>query len=156
MLDRTTCYENLEQPQKRGHATEAIIRAAFAVRDVPVLVPTSEKVPYDLVVEVGGQFHRIQCKTAYRKSEGTVAFETVVTRRRGDGYEREGYDGRAEYFAVYDPVNDNRYLIPVSDAANGTMEIRFREPKTGQRAGINWAEEYLLEERLEALRWPPS
>ena len=154
MLDRTTCYENLEQPQKRGHATEAIVRTAFALRDIPVLVPTSDDEPYDLVVEVGGRFHRIQCKTAYRKSEGTVAFETVVTRRRGDGSDREGYHGRAEYFAVYDPVNDNRYLVPVSDAANGKMEIRFREPENGRRVGINWAEEYLLEERLPDLRQP--
>ena len=135
MLDRTTCYENLEQPQKRGHATEAIIRTAFALRDIPVLVPASDDEPYDLVVEVGGRFHRIQCKTAYRKSEG--------------------YDGRAEYFAVYDPVNDNRYLIPVSDAATGKMEIRFREPKNGQRVGSNWAGDYLLRKRLEDLRRPP-
>ncbi|NUC73641.1 hypothetical protein HTZ84_15235 [Haloterrigena sp. SYSU A558-1] len=152
MSDRTTCYENLEQPQKRGRATEAIVRAAFAVRDIPVLVPTADE-PYDLVVEVGGQFHRIQCKTAYRKSEGTVAFGTIAT-RRGDDYGREDYRGRAEYFAVYDPVTDNRYLVPVSDAADGKMEIRFREPNNGRRAGINWAEDYLLEERLADLRRP--
>jgi hypothetical protein len=87
-----------------------------------------------------------------RKSEGTVAFETISTRRRSNGYDRRGYDGRAEYFAVYDPVNDNRYLVPVSEAATGKMEIRFREPKNGQRRGINWADDYLLDERLEELR----
>ena len=155
MLDRTTCYENLEQPQKRERATEAIIRAAFAVRDIPVLIPTDDE-SYDLVADVGGRFHRIRCETAYRKREGTVVFETAGVQRRGNWDGPEGQNGRPEYFAVYDPVNDNRYLIPVSDATTGTMEIRFREPKNGQRAGINWAEEYLLEERLEALRWPPS
>ncbi|WP_440771945.1 group I intron-associated PD-(D/E)XK endonuclease [Natronorubrum sp. DTA28] len=155
MLDRSTRYEHLEEPQKRGRATEAIVQAAFAVCDVPVLVPTADDEPYDLVVEVGGRFHRIQCKTAYRKSEGTVAFETVSRiRRRRDGYDRRGDDGRAEYFAVYDPVNDNRYLIPVTEATSGTMEIRFRAPKNGQRDGINWAEEYLFDERLEDLRRP--
>lgn len=154
MLDRATCYENLEEPQKRGQATEAIIQSAFVLRDIPVLVPTYDDEPYDLVVEVGGRFHRIQCETAYRKSAETVAFETVSTRRRRDGYDRRGYDGRTEYFAVYDPVNDNRYLIPVSEAPSGTMEIRFREPKTGQRTGIDWAEEYLLDERLEDLHRP--
>lgn len=154
MSDRPACYEELEEPQKRGQATEAILQAAFVVRDVPVLVPTYDNEPYDLVIEVGGRFHRIQCKTAYRKSDGTVAFETVSTRRRRDGYDRRGYDDRAEYFAVYDPINDNRYLIPVSEAATGKMEIRFREPKNGQCVGINWDEEYLLEERLETLRNP--
>ncbi|SDK44911.1 group I intron-associated PD-(D/E)XK endonuclease [Natronorubrum texcoconense] len=154
MLDRSTRYENLEEPQKRGQATEAIVRAAFAVCDVPVLVPAADDEPYDLVVEVGGRFHRIQCKTAYRKTAGTVAFETVCTRQRRERYDRRGADGRAEYFAVYDPINDNRYLIPVSDAASGTMEIRFRAPKNGQRDGLNWAEEYLFDERLEDLRRP--
>lgn len=95
MTDRTSRYEDLQQPQKRGQATEAIIRSAFVVRDVPVLVPAYDNESYDLIVEVGGQFHRIQCKTAYRKSEGTVAFETVSTRRRGEGYDRKSYDGRA-------------------------------------------------------------
>ncbi|ELY56626.1 group I intron-associated PD-(D/E)XK endonuclease [Natronolimnohabitans innermongolicus] len=156
MLDRTTCYENLEQPQKRGHATEELLRAAFALRDIPVLVPTSGNEPYDLVVDVGGRFHRIQCKTAYRKTAGTVAFETVGTRRRGDGYDRAGSDGRVEYFAVYDPLNDNQYLVPVADAANGKMEIRFRKPENDRRAGINSADDYLLEERLDDLRQPRS
>ncbi len=107
-----------------------------------------------MVVEVGGRFHRIQCKTAYRKSEGTVAFETVGTRQRRDGYDRRGYDDRAEYFAVYDPINDNRYLVPVSDAASGKIELRFREPKNGQQIGINWCGDYLLDDRLEELQQP--
>ncbi|WP_440766892.1 group I intron-associated PD-(D/E)XK endonuclease [Natronorubrum sp. DTA7] len=154
MLDRSTRYEHLEEPQKRGRATEAIVRAAFAVCDVPVLVPASDDEPYDLVAEVGGRFYRIQCKTAYRKTAGTVAFETASTRQRRERYDRRGDDGRAEYFAVYDPINDNRYLIPVADAASGTMEIRFRAPKNGQRDGINWAEEYLFDERLEDLHRP--
>ena len=151
MLDRTTQYENLEQPQKRGQATEAIIRAAFALRDIPVLIPTSDE-SYDLVVEVGGQFHRIRCETAYRRSENTVAFDAVGTRPRGNGYDREEYDGRAEYFAVYDPVNDNRYLNPASEIANGTMEIRFRDSTDGHRVGIDRAEAYLLDDRLDDLR----
>lgn len=155
MLDRTTCYENLEQPQKRGQATRALIRAAFALRDIPVLIPTDDE-PYDLVVEVGGRFHRVQCETAYRKREGTVAFETRGTRHRNDWGDPEEADGRAEHFAVYDPVNDNRYLIPVSDAPNGTMELRFREPTSGRPDRSERVEKYLLDERLEALRWPPS
>ncbi|WP_247003820.1 group I intron-associated PD-(D/E)XK endonuclease [Halosolutus gelatinilyticus] len=154
MPDRTACYEDLEQPQKRGQATEAIVQSAFAVRDVPVLVPTYDTEPYDLVVEVGGRLHRIQCKTAYRKNEGAVAFETVSTRRRGSGSDRTEYDGCAEYFAVYDPINDDEYLVPVSDAATETMALRFRTPKTEQRAGINWCEEYLLDDRLDDLRRP--
>ncbi|ELY47691.1 group I intron-associated PD-(D/E)XK endonuclease [Natronorubrum sulfidifaciens] len=152
MLDRTTCYENLEEPQKRGHATEAIIQSAFVLRDVPVLVPTYGTDAYDLVVEVGGQFHRLECKTAYRSGAGTVAFETVSNHHRRDDYGGCGYNGRAAYFAVYDPVNDNRYLIPVSEGTGERMELRFRETAADGTPTIDRAEEYLLDDRLEDLR----
>ncbi|SIS11560.1 group I intron-associated PD-(D/E)XK endonuclease [Natronorubrum thiooxidans] len=154
MVDRTACYEELQEPQKRGQATEAIIQSAFVLRDIPVLVPTYSTEPYDLVVEVGGRFYRIECKTAYRKREGTVAFETVSSQPARDGSDRCGYDGPAAYFAVYDPINDNRYLIPVSESTRDTMELRFRESTTDHRVGIDRAGEYLLDNRLEELRRP--
>ncbi|MHC3439208.1 group I intron-associated PD-(D/E)XK endonuclease [Natrialbaceae archaeon A-gly3] len=152
MLDRSACYDRLKEPQKRGQATESIIQTAFHLHDVPVLLPAYDNEPYDLVVEIGGRYIRVQCKTAYPKSEGTVAFETVSTRRRHDGYDRRSYDGDAELFAVSDPINDYRYLVDVDDAAASKMEIRFQKPKNGQRVGINWYEEYLFETRLEELR----
>ncbi|QFU81851.1 group I intron-associated PD-(D/E)XK endonuclease [Natronorubrum aibiense] len=152
MLDRTTCYENLEEPQKRGQATEAIIQSAFVLRDVPVLVPTYGTDAYDLVVEVGGRFHRLECKTAYRSSESTVAFETVSSCHRRDDYGQRGYSGRAAYFAVYDPVNDNRYLIPVSEVTGDMMELRFRASAASHRTGLDRVEEYLLGDQLEDLR----
>ena len=150
MIDHVERYESLAQPQKRGCATEAILTAAFAVYDLPTLVPTADTQPYDLVVEIAGRFCRIRCKTAYRASPGTVAFETLATRSPGDGYQRRT-DDRSEFFAVYDPLNDYRYLVPVADAPGGRMEIRTRETKTDERVGVNWYEEYLLGQQLERL-----
>lgn len=152
MIDRTACYDALDEPQKRGEATESILKTAFHLHDVPVLVPEYDDEPYHILAEIAGRFLRIQCKTAYRKSEGTVAFETISTRRRRDGYDRRGYEGQAEQFAVFDPINDRRYLIPIEDAADGKMELRFREPRNGQRVGINWAEEFLFQSRLDQLK----
>lgn len=154
MRDRTACYEDLEQPQKRGQATEAIVQAAFALRDVPVLVPTYSDEPYDLVVEVGGRLHRIQCRTAYRKTESTVAFETAGARRRACERGQPGAGRQAEYIAVYDPGSDARYLVPVAAVTGREMELRVREPTDDARTGIDWASEYLLEDRLAELRRP--
>jgi hypothetical protein len=56
-------FEALDEPQKRGDAAEAIIKAAFLVRDIPDLVPENDNEPYDIVVEIDGTFHRVQCKT---------------------------------------------------------------------------------------------
>jgi len=53
--------------------------------------------------------------------------------------------------AVYNPVLDESYLVPVSEAAAGKMEIRFREPGNGQTTGVNWHEDFLLDSRIEGL-----
>jgi len=51
---------------KRGQATEALLKAEFLIRDVPVRVPEYDNDPYDFVVEVDCAFYGIQAKTAYR------------------------------------------------------------------------------------------
>jgi len=149
MTGLATNFEELSQPQERGQATEAIIKAAFLVRGVPVLLPEYDNEPYDFVIELDGSFYKLQAKTAYQHSEGTVRFETVSTRVRSDGYERDGYAGQIDYFVVYDAGRSAVYLIPIEEAAKGKMEIRFKEPANGQESGINWYEDYLLDEQLD-------
>lgn len=150
MANRQGAFTDLDEPQKRGQASEAIIKSELVVRDIPVLVPAYDNEPYDLVAEVGDEFYRVQCKTAYGGPD-TVEFETVSTRARSDGYQRQGYQGAADLFAVYNPTADHIYLVPVEEAATGKMEIRLTEPGNNQSAGINWYEEHLLETRLETL-----
>jgi len=47
-----------------GDTTEAIILAEFLKAGFPVLIPFGENHRYDLVIEAGGRFLRVQCKTA--------------------------------------------------------------------------------------------
>ncbi|WP_254829488.1 group I intron-associated PD-(D/E)XK endonuclease [Haloglomus salinum] len=150
MSDETNRFNRLDEPQKRGQASEAIIKAELVVRDVPVLVPEYDNEPYDLAIEVDGEFYRLQCKTAYGGPD-TVQFETVSTRRTASGYERRAYHGDSDLFAVYNPVVDDVYLVPVEDAAAGKMEIRLTPPANNQSVGINWHEEYLIDARLDNL-----
>lgn len=150
MAGRSTRFASLEEPQKRGQATEAILRSELLVRDLPVLIPEYDNEPCDFVVEVDGAFYKIQAKTAYRNSESTVCFETVSTRTRSEGYDRTDYRGKIDYFAVYNPVLDEAYLVKVEQAAKGKMEIRFREAKNGQRTGIKWHADYLIDTVLDS------
>jgi len=82
-------YERLAETQKRGQATEAVIKAEFVLRDIPVLIPEYDNEPYDFVVELNDDFLKIQAKTAYKHGTGKVRFETVSTRVRSKGYERD-------------------------------------------------------------------
>ena len=103
------------------------------------------------MIEVDGDFFRIQAKTGRETDSGTIQFETVSTKARSDGYVRDDYEGDIDFFAVYAPSLEEVYLVPIREAAKGKMEIRFEEPGNNQRVGVNWHEDYLLEGVLESL-----
>ena len=145
-------FEELTEPQRRGDATEAIVRMAFVVRGVTVLEPVGDNEPYDIVVDRNGEFSRIQVKTAYDgPNGGSVRFETRTTRVKSSGYEPGRYDGRIEFFAVFSPETGDIYLVPVEDAQKDAMTIRYRTAKNNNTSQINWHADYLLDEPLHLL-----
>jgi hypothetical protein len=151
MTGHASRYERLGEPHLRGQATEAVVKAAFLVRGIPVLVPEYDNEPYDLVVEYEGQFLRLQAKTGYDTGDGTITFETVSTRSRSEGYDRRGYEGAIDYFVVYSPTRETTYLVGIDDASRGKMQLRYQPPANNQRKGINWHTEYTLDTVLEQL-----
>lgn len=153
MPDYSAAYERLEEPQKRGQATEALLKAAFVVRDVPVLVPEYDNEPYDFVVQIEDDWYRIQAKTAYAgQNSGTVRFETRSTRVTAEGYERDEYDGDIDHFAVYNPHYDEIYLIACDDVPTDCMTIRCRPSERGSPDRVNWHEEFRLDKVLQNIR----
>ena len=141
-------FQSLSEPQKKGDAAEAILKAEFLSRGVPVLSPESDNLSYDFVIEVDAELLRIQCKTAFSNDEGKVRFETRSTRVKSHGYEREGYNEKIDYFAVYNPIIGESYLVPLGDAPETGMEIRYQKTKNGQTARVNWHEDYLIDTQL--------
>ena len=142
-------FSDLSEPQLKGQATEAIVKSEFVVRGYSLLEPAYDNEPYDFVIEADDKFLRIQAKTARETATGTIQFETVSTKARSDGYVRDDYTGKIDFFAVFAPTLEEVYLVSIEDAAKGKMEIRFEEPANNQWAGINWHEDYLLDTVLE-------
>ena len=117
-----------------------------------MLLPQHDNAPYDLVIDIGGEFYPIQIKTAYTgTNNGAFPFETRTTRVKSAGYEREGYVGKIDLFAVYSPKTGDVYLIEIEDAPENTMTIRYEAPSNGNRKGINWHADYLLDSVLPCL-----
>ncbi|SMO39528.1 group I intron-associated PD-(D/E)XK endonuclease [Halorubrum cibi] len=131
-MSRYEQYDRLGEPQKRGQATEAIVKAELIARDVSVLTPAYDNEPYDLAIEIDGAFYRVQAKTAFEATtDGAVRFRTRSVRTKGSGYEREGYDGKIDYFAVYAPTREETYLVPIEEAGETQMTIRYRPAGNG-------------------------
>ncbi|WP_280587031.1 group I intron-associated PD-(D/E)XK endonuclease [Halorubrum sp. Boch-26] len=124
---------------------------------ISVLSPEYDNEPYDLVVEIKGNFYRIQIKTAFEATtDGAVRFRTRSTRTKSSGYEREGYEGSVDFLAVYAPVCDETYLIPIKDASKTQMTIRYEQSKNNNIKNVNWHEDYLFHEILPSLGSNPT
>lgn len=130
-----------------GDRTEAIVLAHLLRSYETVLIPFGNGRRYDLVVDDGGRFLRVQCKTgSYR--DGTIVFNTASSQYQGGGGRsyrgRRSYRGEVDYFAVYCPPLDRTYLVPVEDVGASHGCLRVDAPKNQQQKAIRWANDYEL------------
>lgn len=136
----------------RGNAAEARILAEFVCRGFDVLTPFGGGQPYDLAVDMGGHFLRVQCKTVWLVGRGCLAFNCRST---DHGRGRVPYDGLADLFAVHLPAMDAIYLIPVGAVPGHLGRLRLEPAKNNQRRGVRFAADFEIErwtaEKLRAL-----
>jgi hypothetical protein len=136
----------------RGNAAEAQILSEFVCKGFNVLTPFGGGQPYDLAVDLGDGFLRVQCKTAWLVARGCLAFHCRAT---DHGRGRVPYDGLADLFAVYLPPTDGIYLIPVRAVPGHVGRMRLEPAKNNQRRGVRFAADFEIErwseEKLRAL-----
>lgn len=107
-----------------GDVSTAKILAALVAAGETVLLPFSAASRYDLVLDRGAHFYRVQCKTS-RLKDGYLVFRTSsVHKSRGKIVQRT-YSTDVDFFGVYCPELDRVYLIPIDDVPN-IATIRFR------------------------------
>ena len=85
-----------------GTTTEGMILAALLRAGKTVLIPFGDQPDYDLVMEDGGCFFRIQCKTG-RLRNGSVQFNLYTMAQEGGTkkHVRRGYGDRVDMFYVW-------------------------------------------------------
>jgi PD-(D/E)XK endonuclease len=136
----------------RGNAAEARILSEFVCRGFNVLTPFGGGQPYDLAVDLGDRFLRVQCKTAWLVARGCLVFNSRST---DHGRGRVPYDGLADLFAVHLPPTDAIYLIPVRAVQSHLGRLRLEPTKNNQRRGVRLAADFEIErwseEKLRAL-----
>ncbi len=113
-----------------------------------VLRPFGENQRYDLLIEDGDRFIRVQCKTG-RLRQGAVRFNTCSVNyhhpsNRGSKDYRHDYRGAADAFGVYCPDTDRVYIVPVDEVGTNVAALRVEPTKNSQRKRVRWAEDYEL------------
>jgi hypothetical protein len=131
-----------------GNTTEAIVLAALVQKGFRVLLPFGEDSRYDLVVEAGDQFLRVQCKTASPCGNGDrscIRFHAYSHRFEGGKFAgREAYRDQADLFAAYAPSTGQVYILPVSEVPETDVWLRLTPTRNGQHSGVRMAADHTL------------
>jgi hypothetical protein len=125
----------------RGDVAEAAVIAALVRSGKRVLLPFGENSRYDLVVDEGGRFIRIQVKSG-RLREGIVRCNARSYYRGGT---KRTYHDDVDYIGVYCHDNDSVYLVPMADVPNDTGFLRVIDPKRDTRGVVKYASAYLFD-----------
>ncbi len=132
-------------PNLKGNVAELAFAFQAAKLGLVVYHPLTEHGRADLVIGLGGCFLRVQCKWGTRK-EDVIVFNLKTSRRSRDGYVRTRYNAdEVDAIGVYCEELDSCYLIPIEIASGkAAMHLRLAPARNGQRAALNWAEQYRL------------
>ena len=126
-----------------GDTTVAMVLAALLRNGERVLLPFSDNERYDLVIDDGGRFDRVQCKTGKLKN-GSIIFSSrsVYSHKKGCAVVKD-YAGQVEFFGVYCPQNDGVYLVPILDVARGSGCLKVQQNgKYHNQHRFRWAVDY--------------
>jgi len=126
-------------PKAVGERSEGQVLAAFLRAGKVVLTPFGDSQRYDMVLDEGGKFIRVQCKTG-KIHNGAITFPTSST-NWNQGTRRD-YRGQIDFFAVYEPTTDKVYLVPVMDVGTAAASLRLAPSKNGQSKGVRMAADY--------------
>jgi hypothetical protein len=131
-----------------GDRTEAMVMARLLQVYSVVLLPFGENCRYDLLIEDGERFVRVQCKTG-RLRDGAVWFPSCstsyLTRADGAKPRRRSCVDAADVFGIYCPETDAVYLVPVNEVGSRSGSLRVDPPRNNQTKKVRWATDYELE-----------
>jgi PD-(D/E)XK nuclease superfamily protein len=131
-------------PVDVGERSEAVILAELVKRGHRVLVPYGTNHRYDLVIDTGKGFLRVQCKTG-RLRQGVIKFRTASTRANTLRVYTAPYDAdQIDMFLVYCPDTDRVYALGVDEATSSQGALRVDPTANGQAKRIRWAADYEL------------
>ncbi|MEE6211026.1 group I intron-associated PD-(D/E)XK endonuclease [Salarchaeum sp. III] len=120
-----------------GDVTETRLLHELVAAGYSVSVPFGDNDPYDLVVDTGGEFVRVQCKTGWLE-DGRIRFKTASKTTKNGEVTTTDYDGEIDAFMVRCRDTDAVYWVPVEDAGRKNTYLRIDDAEI-DHPSINWA-----------------
>jgi hypothetical protein len=136
----------MKHPKDIGDRTQLAVMLALRSLGYAVLTPFGENTRYDLVIDDGSAFARVQCKTG-RLLTAAVRWPTCSSyaHHPNPKIRHRDYQGQVDYFAVYCAETGGVYLIPISDLPlRRQAALRVDPAKNRQQKRIRPAEDYQI------------
>ena len=105
---------------------------------IDVYRPVGEGGRYEVLLDLGERFVRVQCKWAPLHGD-VITIRCYSSRWNLDGLLRRMYGpGEIDAFAAYSPATERCYFLPYKLFPGRThISLWIGEPKSNQRLGIN-------------------
>lgn len=126
---------------RKGKIAEHKFIASFLEKGYRVYLPAEEDDPIDLIFEKDGNFVRVQVKSIIPR-KGVLELKNRLT--NATQHKSAWYDGKIDYFAVYNPKSEKGYLVPKAIVGRNSFSLRLLPTKNKQSVGIHWAKNYLF------------
>ena len=124
----------------KSNIAELSVAAECAKKNWVVLFPFGENTPYDILVDTGNTFLRVQIKYVTTKDDVLnvpLKSTTGVT-----------YKDTVDIIAVYCPDNNKVYWVDLNkekiNDINSYIRLRHTTPKNNQSKGVRLSEDYEL------------
>jgi hypothetical protein len=139
--------------QKGLIAEQAIIYECVKL-GVGVAKPLDDE-RYDLILDVGRELIRVQCKWSVRSGD-VVVIRTRRCRRGREGLIHRSYAAdEIDAVAAFCAETERCYLLPHElSVARAAVQLRLGPTKNNQAAGIRWARDYEFGATLSAFLGP--
>ena len=140
---------------QKGAVAELAIAHAAAELGIGVFKPLTDGERYDLIFDLRPRLLRVQCKWASRRGD-VIVIRYRSCRRSREGLVHRGYtSAEIDVIAAYSDELDRCYFLPFDRCAGrSALQLRVTPSRNNQRTGINWAKDFELAGRLEALVGP--
>ena len=129
----------------KGNVAELEIALAAERAGLVAYKPIGEHGRTDLVLDIAGELHRVQCKWGrLSDDECAIVIRTAGSRLTPAGYVKSTYAaGEVDLVGVYCGDIDRCYLLPQRlFVGKSQVHLRVVPPKNGQRSCINLADDY--------------
>ena len=145
----------LETTLQKGLLTEIACIQDFTKLGYRCLKPVDDSSKYDIVVDTGNKFLKIQCKTASwvtdtAQEKTAFVINTCCQTTNTKTITRHKYSSDdIDYFYTW--FEGQGYLVSINEATGVTFRWRYEYPSNGQKQGIHIAKNYKIEEVLRTI-----